>query len=679
MVHPVEFFSQNEKIELYKTLLMPRVIEEKMLNLLRQNKLSKWFSGIGQEAVSVGVAYAADRKDPLFTMHRNLGVFTTRQVPLYPLFCQLLGKKDGFTKGRERSFHFGIPQHEIYGMISHLAATMPIADGLALAHKLKQTGQVVFSFTGDGSTSEGDFHEALNLAAVWKLPIVFVIENNGYGLSTPSSQQFACKTLSERASGYGIIGINEDGNDLIKVIKAANKARSLAREGTPVILEYMTFRMRGHEEASGTAYIPKKILDAWAKKDPVDRFKSQLIKEKVLTEKSAERIREEVRISFQSDLENALLSEDPFFDEQVELEDAGFYFPESTSSQGPDKKTNDPAVKSSTSDSKNSSDIVEKRYVDAIRDALMQEMDSSDDLILMGQDIAEYGGVFKVTEGFLEKFGQDRIRNTPIIESGAIGAAIGLTLQNYRAMVEMQFADFISCGFNQIVNNLSKGRYRWMPPMNVTIRAPHGAGVGAGPFHSQSPEGWFMQHPGLRILVPSTVKDAQDMLYTALKDPNPVLFFEHKKLYRELKEMVPVHAEFTTLNTSSVRLEGSDATIITYGYGVHWAIKHANEWSQKGISLEVLDLRSLAPIDWDGVEISLKKTGRVLLLQEPSQTMGPLSELSAGISERFFSYLDAPVMRCSSLDMPIPFSKKLETDYLANARLDSTIEKLLSF
>ena len=670
-MRPVEKISKKEKIELYKALLLPRLIEERMLNLLRQNKISKWFSGIGQEAVSVGVTMAADPTDPIFTMHRNLGVFTSRNVEYYPLFCQLFGKKDGFTKGRERSFHFGIPEYEIYGMISHLAATVPIADGLALAHQLKNTGKVVFSFTGDGATSEGDFHESLNLAAVWKLPIVFIVENNGYGLSTPSSQQFACKTLSDRAVGYGIVGMNEYGNDILSVISAVQKARKLALEGQPVLLEFMTFRMRGHEEASGTAYIPKELMEEWAKKDPIDSYRERLIQEKTLNRKAADEIKEELKLSFKKELERALSAEEPVFDEEIELKDAGLLVLDSSEVA---VDYIEPKPDSSSTDG-----LKEKRFVDAIRDALLQDMSESDDLILMGQDIEDYGGVFKVTDGFLEKFGADRVRNTPIIESAAIGAAIGLTLKNYRVMTEMQFADFISCGYNQIVNNLSKGRYRWMPPMNVTIRAPHGAGVGAGPFHSQSPEGWFMQHPGLRILVPSTVKDAQDMLYTALRDPNPVLFFEHKKLYRELKEWVPEKAEITSLNHSAIRIAGKDASIITYGYGVHWALQYAEDASKDGISIEVVDLRSLSPIDWEGVGKSVKKTGRVLLLQEPSQTLGPLSELSAGITERFFEFLDAPVIRCSSLDMPIPFSKKLESGYLANARLSSQMKRLLTY
>lgn len=664
MIAPSKKISKTKSFQLYRILLLPRLIEERMLSLLRQNRISKWFSGIGQEAISVGVAANLSPQDYILPMHRNLGVFTTRNVPLYSLFCQLFGKADSFTGGRDRSFHFGIPGHHIFGMISHLAATMPVADGIALAKKLKQTDHIAVSFCGDGATSEGDFHEALNLAGVWKLPVVFVIENNGYGLSTPVSEQYACEHLVDRAAGYGLEGMLIDGNDIFAVQDAIRKAKKLALSGKPVLLEAQTFRMRGHEEASGTFYVPDKEFENWKSKDPILRYENWLLEEGIASSrKELETIAEEVRSSFKDDLEKALKAADPVFNEETELARAGLIAqPASTPVSNGEKHAES-----------------EKRMIDAIHLALSQAFGEDESFILMGQDVAEYGGVFKASEGFLEKFGKDRIRNTPIIESGAIGAAIGLSLEGFKPVVEMQFADFITCGFNQIVNNLSKGRYRWMPDLNVTIRAPHGGGVAAGPFHSQSPEGWFMQLPGVRVLVPSSVEDAQNMLYTALYDQNPVLFFEHKKLYRSFKEITPDLCRFTDLEKASVIKTGSDASIITYGYGVHWAWEFADEYTQKGVKLEIVDLRSLAPIDWNTVIESVKKTGRVLLLQEPSEVLGPMSELSAGITERAFEWLDAPVMRCSSLHMPIPFSSELEKGYLANSRLKEKIDNLLSY
>lgn len=676
---------QSELLDIYSALLTPRLIEEKMLNLLRQNKISKWFSGIGQEAVSVGVGLVADREDPIFTMHRNLGVFTTRKVPYYPLFCQLFGKADGFTGGRERSFHFGIPEWNIYGMISHLAATMPIADGVALAHKHSKSGKVVFSFCGDGATSEGDFHEALNLAAVWSLPIVFIIENNGYALSTPNTQQFVCQNLVDKAIGYGMEGIMVDGNDVLAVTEAVRKARALAIKGRPVLLEAKTFRMRGHEEASGTAYVPKELLKKWALLDPIKRLEEELIRSGTADRKQLDGFKSIIKETFEADLKKALEAPKPVFDPIRELADAGLLTTPPSDDEGngiPPMMTSDASSvigAASPSTAKDSIQPKEMRFVDAIQNGLRHAMREIPSSVILGQDIADYGGVFKVTEGFLEEFGPERVRNTPIIESGAIGAAIGLAISGQPSVVEMQFADFISCGFNQIINNLSKGRYRWMPPMNVTIRSPHGAGVGAGPFHSQSPEGWFMQHPGMRILVPSTVQDAQDMTYSALLDPNPVLIFEHKKLYRSLKEEIDPRPRRIELGRALVRREGRDASIITYGYGLLWAQEMASEWESKGVSLEILDLRSLSPIDWDSVSRTVRKTGRVLLLQEAPETLGPLSEVAAWIQENTFEWLDAPVLRCSSLDMPIPFSTQLEEGYLPSARMRAAMERLLAY
>lgn len=662
MIAPAEKISEQTALRYYKALLLPRSIEERMLNLLRQNRISKWFSGIGQEAISVGATLSLKEDDYLLPMHRNLGVFTTRKVPLYPLFSQLLGKKDSFTGGRDRSFHFGIPEHKIFGMISHLAATMPVADGLALAYKLKKSDQVALSFCGDGGTSEGDFHEALNLAGVWKLPVIFMIENNGYGLSTPISEQYACENLADRAAGYGLEPMVIDGNNFFDVMEAVSKARKLALDGKPVLIEAKTFRMRGHEEASGTFYVPDEEFEKWKPKDPVGRYEEWLISEKIVTSrKKLDDIANEIKNSFEDDLRKALKAEDPEFDEQTERSRAGL-------KPQPAPNTNGQSHPES-----------EKRMIDAIHLAQKQAFEEDDSYLLMGQDVAEYGGVFKASEGFSDQFGKHRIRNTPIIESGAIGAAIGLSMEGFKPIVEMQFADFISCGFNQIVNNLSKGRYRWMPDLNITIRAPHGGGVGAGPFHSQCPESWFMQLPGIRVLVPSSVFDAQNMLYTALHDPNPVLFFEHKKLYRSFRELTEDHCRIIDIESARVVNEGSDVSVITYGYGTVWASQLRDDYAKKGVSVEVIDLRSLAPVDWNTVMQSVEKTGRVMLLQEPSEVLGPMSEISAGIAERCFHLLDAPVMRCSSIHTPVPFSKELEKGYLADYRMYQIMDRLLEY
>jgi len=661
MIKPKKKLADEQALTLYRKLLLPRRIEERMLKMLRRGIISKWFSGIGQEAIAVGVASALDKQDYLLPMHRNLGLFTTRGIDLYRLFCQWMGKIDGFTNGRDRSFHFGTMQKRIVGMVSHLAATMPIADGLALSSKLRGSDFVACSFCGDGATSEGEFHEALNLAAVWELPVIFMVENNGYGLSTPTNEQYACDDLVDRAQGYGLRSVQIDGNDIFDVMDAVSEAREYALKGEPTLIEAKTFRMRGHEEASGTFYVPDEKFEKWAKKDPIDRM-AQWLKEKQLVSGDDElaSIQKEVDESFADQLDRAIEADDPVFDPQKE-EQALF-----TSADFPHPhKTNGSSS--------------EKRFVDAIQFSLRQAFEEDEDFIIMGQDIAEYGGVFKVTEGFVDQFGKDRVRNTPIIEAGALGCAVGLALEGLKPVVEMQFADFITCGFNQIVNNIAKGQYRWMPPINITIRCPHGAGVGAGPYHSESPEGWFMQHPGLKIVVPATVADAQNLLYSALHDPNPVLFFEHKKLYRSIREVTPDQCEPEELGKARIFREGRDATIVTYGMGVHWAQDIAEEYSNNGTELEIVDLRCLNPLDMDTVKKSVSKTNKVLLLQEPSKTLGPMSEISSLITEQCFEELDAPILRCSSLDIPVPFHSNLEKGYLANARLEETLQRLLLY
>jgi len=656
-------FRKEDLLAFYNYLRFPRLIEERMLMLLRQNKIAKWFSGIGQEAVSVGVVHASHPEDYILPMHRNLGIFTGRNVDLYRLFCQLFGKADGFTGGRDRSFHFGLPEHRIIGMISHLAAMLPVADGLALAAKLKDENAVAFAFCGDGATSEGDFHEALNLAAVWKLPVIFIIENNGYGLSTPVKEQYACKHLADRGVGYGIKSDFIDGNNVFEVFESIKKARGyVRRHKKPYLIEAKTFRMRGHEEASGTAYVPDDMFEAWSDKDPIKQVSKLLLNEYGVTEEDLDAIDHGLRKRIEGPLKKALKANPPKVDSvstDHELVFAPFSIPKSSNS--------DPSTKT-------------KRFIDAIQDGLYQAMDEDESTIIMGQDIAEYGGVFKVTQGFLEKFGIDRIRNTPIIESGIIGAAYGLTLAGYKPIVEMQFSDFMSCGFNQIVNNLAKSYYRWSDGINVTIRAPHGAGVAAGPFHSQSPEGWFMPHAGLKVLVPGTVSDAQSMIYTAIQDPNPVIIFEHKLLYRSLKEDVSKGVSFEDPYKANILRQGTDLTLITYGAGVQWALRNVNDIeAELGISIELLDLRSLSPVDFETIQQSISKTNRALLLEEASGQLGPMSEISALINEYCFTLLDAPVVRCSSRNTPIPTNKILEDDYIFSKNAVKKIKQVIQF
>lgn len=662
-IAPIDYdrgiLSDDHLLELYREMLYPRMIEEKMLILLRQGKVSKWFSGIGQEAISVGATMALDPDEMVFTLHRNLGVFTARKMPFDRLFAQWQGKGNGYSKGRERSFHFGALEHHIVGMISHLGPQLALADGVALAHSLRKEKKVALAFTGDGGTSEGDFHEALNVAAVWDLPVIFLIENNGYGLSTPVGEQYRCAQLADRGIGYGMRALTIDGNNILEVYQTISSLVAEMRENPhPVLLECMTFRMRGHEEASGTKYVPKELLETWALRDPIANFERYLLEAGVLDAAKISDIRKSLKKKIDSGVAQGSAYPEPESSEQAELEDV--YAPW-------EQKVIAPSSGGTTT---------EKRFVDALSDGLRQAMEKHDNLILMGQDIGDYGGVFKVTDGFVSLFGKERVRNTPLCESAIVGTALGLGLKGFKAMVEMQFADFVSSGFNQIVNNLAKLHYRWGANADVVVRMPTGAGTGAGPFHSQSNEAWFFHTPGLKVLYPSNPIDAKGMITAALEDPNPVMFFEHKALYRSVSAWVPDEYYTVEIGKAKVVREGEALSIITYGMGVHWALKAAGEL---GVDIEILDLRSLVPLDYEAIAATVRKTNRALVLHEDTLIGGIGADIAAYISEHLFEYLDAPVIRVASLDTPVPFAKVLEDQFLPPHRLKSKIQYLMRY
>lgn len=660
MIFDRKNYSNELLISLYKELLLPRMIEEKMLILLRQGRISKWFSGIGQEAVAVGSTLALDADEYIMPMHRNLGVFTARKMPLDKLFMQWQGKKDGYSKGRERSFHFGSNEHHICGMISHLGPQLAIADGIALAHKLRKEAKVSLAFSGDGATSEGDFHEALNVAAVWNLPVIFVIENNGYGLSTPSSEQFICKQIADKGIGYGIKAITIDGNNILEVYTEMAKARTYCiTEQKPILVECMTFRMRGHEEASGVKYVPKELFEIWGAKDPLLNYENYLKEIKVITDSAIEQIRKDFKEYIDHSVENGFNAPNVVPDTALELAD--IYAP-----------LTDSLVAVPTENI-----ATEMKFINAISEGMKEAMNHFPNLVLMGQDIAEYGGAFKVTEGFVEKFGKERVRNTPLCESAIVGAALGLSIKGYKTMMEMQFADFATVGFNQIINNLAKIHYRWGQNADVVIRMPTGGGVGAGPFHSQSNEAWFTHTPGLKVVYPSTPEDAKGLLIASFADPNPVLFFEHKALYRSISGMVPGGYYSIEIGKAKKVLHGTDISIITYGSGVHWAIEYATAHPE--ISIDLLDLRTLLPLDYEAISASVKQTGKVLLLHEDVLIGGLGGEIAAWIGEHCFSDLDGPVMRCASLDTPVPFDIELEKNFMAKSRLHAVVQKLLQY
>ena len=650
--------AEDVKLKLYKSMLKPRMIEEKMLILLRQGKISKWFSGIGQEAISIGVTTALDSDEYILPMHRNLGVFTTREIPLFRLFAQWQGKASGFTQGRDRSFHFGTQDFKIVGMISHLGPQLGVADGIALAHKLKKENKVTAVFTGEGATSEGDFHEALNVASVWDLPVLFCVENNGYGLSTPTNEQFKCEHIADKGVGYGMESHIIDGNNILEVYsKVSQLVRDMRINPRPVLLEFKTFRMRGHEEASGTKYVPQDLLDLWGEKDPLENFTKYLLDENLLSEEVIENYKAEIQAEIDDNLKIAFNEDSIVPNESKELSEVyqNFEYKDIT----PNKETKS------------------IRLIDAISDGLRASMKRFDNLVIMGQDVAEYGGVFKITDGFVEDFGKDRVRNTPICESAIVSAAMGLSINGMKAVMEMQFADFASSGFNPIVNYLAKSFYRWGEKADVVIRMPCGGGVAAGPFHSQTNEAWFTKTPGLKVVYPAFPYDAKGLLATAIEDPNPVMFFEHKGLYRSIYQEVPVDYYSLPLGKASLLSQGDQITIVTYGAGVHWALETLEK--NKGISADLLDLRTLQPLDITAIYDSVKKTGKLIILQEDSLFGGIASDISALVMENCFEHLDGPVKRVGSLETPIPFNAQLEQQYLAKSRFESALRELIDY
>ena len=661
--------SDQRLITIYRQLLWPRMIEEKMLLLLRQGRVSKWFSGIGQEAIAVGVTLALQEDEWIMPLHRNLGVFTTRNMPLSKLFKQWQGAQEGYSKGRERSFHFGNKEHHICGMISHLGPQLAIADGVALAHKLRREDKVSLAFSGDGGTSEGDFHEALNTAAVWDLPVIFIIENNGYGLSTPVNEQYRCISLVDKARGYGMEGVQVDGNNILSVYDTIKGVREYCiKNQKPYLIECLTFRMRGHEEASGTKYVPQDLFRLWEMKDPVKNYEKYLIESGVINEMKVAEIRNEFKDKIESELSVGFNIKPVVADTEEELQDVYAEKPASASVKRIDNSEINSGLGLQTT---------ELRLIDAIKQGLHQSMQQHPNLILMGQDIAEYGGAFKITEGFVNEFGKERVRNTPLCESAIVGAALGLSLEGFKSMMEMQFADFATVGFNQIINNLAKIHYRWGQNADVVIRMPTGGGVGAGPFHSQSNEAWFTHTPGLKVVYPSTSLDAKGLLIAAINDPNPVMFFEHKALYRSISG--PVLSDYYEIEIGKARhvREGDEVAIITYGAAVYWAEDYAAEHPE--ISIDILDLRTLLPLDYLAIREAVKRTGRVLLLHEDSLVGGIGGEIAAWIAENCFGLLDAPVMRCASLDTPVPFSIGLENNFMAKGRLNECIQKLINY
>ena len=691
----------------YAYMKLTREFDARFESLLLTGRVAKWYSEVGNEATTVPAGLALGRGDVLCTLHRDLGAIVAyyldpaRTFPalfagpdpahrapdprpdpetlLRTLACQLLGKHEGFSNGVERSFHYGFLAEEMgirhVGMISHLGSMIPVAAGCAFALKQRGTDGVAINFIGDGGTSTGDFHEGLNMAAVWDLPLVLIVENNRYAFSTPVSQQFRAERLSDRGVGYGIAAETVDGNDPDAMATTVARAVARARAGRgPTLIEALLGRLRGHSEGDDSLkVVPASELARYRAEDPVPAYAHRLeasgAVERSDLARVEERVGELVEAAIAAGLEaetprptTALRSalapaEDAAVTPQVDVEPPPLPF---------ERRRPQLQVEPST-------------YVAAIHRALTEEMERDPAVVLMGQDIGVFEGAFRATRGLHERW-PERVLDTPIAESGAIGVAIGAALFGYRPIVEMQFADFVSCGFNQLVNVAAKLYYRWQVACPIVVRLPSGGGVGAGPFHSQNPEAWFAHVAGLKVVCPSTAVDARGLLKAAIRDPNPVIFLEHKYLYRRIKEPLPEGDGTTSIGVARTARRGSDLSLIAYGASTPICLEAAAELAAEGASVEVVDLRTLVPLDERAVLESARKTGRVLVVHEAQGTGGFGGEVAARVADRAFSFLDAPVRRLAYPDRPVPYAKVLEAELLPSAeRVIVAARELLSY
>lgn len=676
----------------YAYMRFARDLDTRFAMLLRTGRLSKWYSQIGSEATTVAAGLSLQPGDVLCSLHRDMGAILSvyldpaRTFPgfgfgapdpakpeprelLFRLCCQLLGRAEGFSNGFERSFHYGYldPAAGIrhVGMISHLGAMIPVAAGVAFALKQSGSDRVAINFIGDGGTSTGDFHEGLNMAAVWKLPLILIIENNRFAFSTPVAAQYAAERLSDRGVGYGIAAETLDGNDPEAVATAMQIAVARARSGAgPTLIEAMLGRMRGHSEGDDSLkVVPEDELSVYMSEDPVPAYARRLTTDGVLAEEIGDRLAARISELVEEAVERA--AESPVPEPESALRPA--LAPVTETLAPPRLESSDPEA----------AEAPVETYVEGIHQALREEMERDDTVVLMGQDIAAFEGAFRITRGLWQRW-PDRVLDTPIAESGTLGIAAGAALLGYRPVVEMQFGDFISCGFNQLVNVIAKLYYRWQVPCPLVVRLPAGGGVGAGPFHSQNPEAWFAHVAGLKVVCPATAEDAKGLLKAAIRDPNPVVYCEHKFLYRRIKAVLP--GDVAELGRAAVRRRGEDLTLVSYGASLWTSIDAAAELARDGIEAEVVDLRTLVPFDEETVLASARKTGRVVVVHEAQGTGGFGGEVAARIAEHAFAWLDAPVQRVTYPDRAVPFAKPLEQALLPTAdKVIAAAREVLAF
>jgi len=671
--------------ELYFKLLLVRLFDERVSTLHRQNKVvGGVYSGVGQEAVVVGACQHLRGDDIVFPLHRDMGVFLSRGVEPAHLMAQILGRRDGLSGGRDSFLHTGDLRKGVVGATSMLGATLPVATGAALGFRTLGQDRVAVAFFGEGSTSRGDFHEALNFAGIHKLPVIFLCENNQYAFTTPVRLQMPVETVAERADAYGMRRARTNGNDLFRVMEAVEAAIHRARRGEgATLIDCVTYRIRGHSEHDPAKYREQEEVVEWGARDPIELYELYLEKRGYDLPKLSQEVREEVRGLLDRAVEYAEAS--PYPDLRA-ARTAVFIGPGplgtaeiSADWAGPNAIGGlagpQAAEAGRVPTPEPHGDEVEVTYLGAINRTLAWELQNDPRVMCVGEDIGIGGGAFGVTEGLLDKFGEERIVDTPISESLIVGGSVGASLVGLLPVAEMQFADFISCGFDQLANTASTMAYRHGGKFGapIVVRCPAGARIRGGLFHSQNVESFFLTTPGLKIVAPSNARDASGLLRSAIHDPNPVIFLEYKYLYRREKARLKGGvAEPVPIGVAAVRRPGEQLSLVTYGPTVQLCLEAAARLEGEGFDPEVIDLRTVKPLDMEAILTSVRKTGRVLIVHEDRAFAGLGAEIAARLADEAFSSLDAPVRRVTTEDVPYAYAPPLEDSILPS--VDKIVE-----
>ncbi|MGQ9732288.1 MAG: alpha-ketoacid dehydrogenase subunit alpha/beta [Candidatus Zipacnadales bacterium] len=643
----------GELRELYRQMVTIREFETELLRASRRGDLADaTHLCIGQEAIAVGAIAALRPEDFITSTHRGHGHCIAKGADVRRMMAELYGRASGYCRGRGGSMHIADFSLGICGANGIVGAGLPIANGIALAAKLKGTGQVCLSFFGEGAANQGAFHEALNLASIWRLPVVFICENNQYAVSMAANESMNIEHVADRAAAYGIPGRVVDGNDVLAVREATAAAVKRARRGEgPTLLECKTYRLTGHYAMDPDRYRPPDERKWWEKNnDPLQRARQLLLDSGLATAEELKAQQRSIRAAIRAAHRSAR-DEEPY--PPVAETCADLYTPQ------PPLPDSGPPPEGSP----------QRTFVEALGEAIAFEMERDERVLLIGEDVGKRGGAFQVSAGLLDRFGADRVRDTPISESAIVGCGVGAAMQGLRPLCEIMFSDFSTIAMDQIANQAAKMRYMFGGQVSVplVIRMTSGcAGRARGAQHSQSLEAWFMHTPGLKVVYPSTPAEAKGLLIAAIRDEDPVIFLEHKGLLQEVGP-VPEGEYIIPLGQAAVKREGSDITFVTYARGVHIALEAARRLEKNAIQAEVIDLRTLVPLDKDTLLASVRKTGRVVVVTEDCQTAGAAAEIMAVIIEHAFNMLKEAPVRICGLDVPLPYSTPLEACALPNA------------